>query len=244
VFEIGASLKDARLRKGVDLAQAESATKIRGKYLQALEDESFEQLPSPTYIKGFLRSYAEYLGLDGQLYVDEFNSRYVAPEEQPIRVRRTARPARHRRVQRNVLVAALVGIAVVTTIVIVAWKSGSPSPQHVPGLSPSTTTPRKPARKPQNPHRAAAAKPTIVLKAVGAPVFLIAVRKNSPTGQILFEGKEIAPGHSIHFRRRKLWVNTGTPEALRVAVDGKPKRLPGGKPSVFVVTSRGVSESG
>jgi helix-turn-helix protein len=242
VFEIGASLKDARLRKGVDLAQAESATKIRGKYLQALEDEAFEELPAETYIKGFLRSYADYLGLDGQLYVDEFTSRYVSPEEQPIRVRRTARPAPQRRVQRNVLVAALVGIAVVTTIVIVAWKSGSPSPQHVPGLAANTTT-RK-SKQPKTRQPATPPKPTIVLRAVGAPVFLIAVRKNSPTGPILFEGKELAPGHSIVFRRRKLWVNTGTPEALRVVVNSRPTRLPGGKPSVFVITSRGVFASG
>ena len=77
VFEIGNSLREARLRRGVDFAQAEVATKIRGKYLRALEDEQFELLPAQTYVKGFLRTYAEYLGLDGQLYVDEFNSRFV-----------------------------------------------------------------------------------------------------------------------------------------------------------------------
>ena len=69
------------MRRGVDFAQAELATKIRGKYLRALEDEQFELLPAETYVKGFLRTYAEYLGLDGQLYVDEFNSRFVSGEE-------------------------------------------------------------------------------------------------------------------------------------------------------------------
>ena len=69
------------MRRGVDFAQAELATKIRGKYLRALEDEQFEVLPAQTYVKGFLRTYAEYLGLDGQLYVDEYNSRFVAGEE-------------------------------------------------------------------------------------------------------------------------------------------------------------------
>ena len=78
MFEIGSSLKEARLRQGVDLNEAEAATKVRAKYLRALEDERFEILPAQTYVKGFLRAYADYLGLDGQLYVDEFNSRYVA----------------------------------------------------------------------------------------------------------------------------------------------------------------------
>ena len=81
------------MRRGVDFAQAELATKIRGKYLRALEDEQFELLPAETYVKGFLRTYAEYLGLDGQLYVDEFNSRFVSGEEHEPRARRSARAA-------------------------------------------------------------------------------------------------------------------------------------------------------
>ncbi|MDP8910858.1 MAG: helix-turn-helix domain-containing protein, partial [Actinomycetota bacterium] len=67
MFEIGNSLREARLRQGMDIAAAEHATKIRGKYLRALEEEQFELLPAQTYIKGFLRNYAEHLGLDGQL---------------------------------------------------------------------------------------------------------------------------------------------------------------------------------
>src|SRR5206468_11913203 len=90
MFEIGNSLREARVRRGVDFAQAELATKIRGKYLRALEDDQFDVLPAETYVKGFLRTYAEYLGLDGQLYVDEFNSRFVSGEEHEPRVRRSA----------------------------------------------------------------------------------------------------------------------------------------------------------
>jgi hypothetical protein len=67
MFEIGNSLREARLRQGFDLARVEDDTKVRAKYLQALEDERFEVLPAETYVKGFLRTYAEYLGLDGQL---------------------------------------------------------------------------------------------------------------------------------------------------------------------------------
>ena len=84
--------------RGVDFAQAELATKIRAKYLRALEDERFEQLPSQTYVKGFLRTYADYLGLDGQLYVDEYNSRFVAGDEFDSRPRRSSvRPERRTR---------------------------------------------------------------------------------------------------------------------------------------------------
>src|SRR5215212_1696712 len=137
MFEIGTSLREARLRKGLDFPQLESATKIRGKYLRALEDEQFEQLPGQTYVKGFLRTYADALGLDGQLYVDEFNSRYgVDTDEPPVPIRRAVRA--RRRVQTNVVIAALVGIAVVTALVIVAWTAGSPDDQNLPGVATSS----------------------------------------------------------------------------------------------------------
>ena len=71
MFEIGNSLREARERQGLGYPEIELATKIRAKYIHALEDEQFEMLPAHTYVKGFLRTYAEYLGLDGQLYVDD-----------------------------------------------------------------------------------------------------------------------------------------------------------------------------
>src|SRR6266702_8058484 len=98
VFEIGNSLREARLRQGLDFPEIEQTTKIRAKYLRALEDEQFEILPSQTYVKGFLRSYADYLGLDGQVYVDEYSSRFVTgDEEQALRPPRSgARQRQHR----------------------------------------------------------------------------------------------------------------------------------------------------
>jgi cytoskeleton protein RodZ len=238
VFEIGSSLQEARVRQGLEFAEIETGTKIRGKYLHALEDEHFDVLPGETYIKGFLRTYAEYLGQDGQLYVDEFNSRYVAPEEiQPIRARRTAQARSHRRVQGGVLVLTLVGIAVVTALVIVAWTSGSPSKQHLAGVNASAT------KKHRHSHVPAPARARITLRAVRSNVSLLAVRKGSPTGKILLENVELAPGEAKHFTRRKIWIQTGTPENLRVIVNGKRVTFPGGKPLAFIVTARGIFAS-
>jgi cytoskeleton protein RodZ len=239
VFEIGSSLKEARVRQGLEFAEIETGTKIRGKYLRALEDEQFEVLPGETYIKGFLRTYAEYLGLDGQLYVDEFNSRYVALEEiQPIRARRTAQAHNHRRVQGGVLVLTLVGIAVVTALVIAAWTSGSPAKQNLPGVSPTATK-----QKQKQTHTQAAKRARITLRAVRSNVSLLAVRKGGPTGRILLENVELAPGDAKHFIRRKIWIQTGTPENLRVIVNGKRVTFPGGKPLAFIVTARGIFAS-
>src|SRR5919199_2032621 len=115
MFEIGNSLREARLRQHLDFDDAEQATKIRGKYLRALEDEQFDLLPAETYVRGFLRTYAEFLGLDGQLYVDEYNSRFVLGDEEaalPGRPRRSqARPGSQRRLAASAVAAALGGIA-------------------------------------------------------------------------------------------------------------------------------------
>ncbi|MBC7233186.1 MAG: helix-turn-helix domain-containing protein [Chloroflexi bacterium] len=64
--ELGEMLRKAREAKGLSLEQVEEATKIVRSYLQALEDEEFERLPAPVYVKGFLKNYASYLGLDPQ----------------------------------------------------------------------------------------------------------------------------------------------------------------------------------
>jgi len=62
--QLGESLKEARQNKGVSLEKVAEETRIRKKYLQALEEEDFSIIPSEVYIKGFLRNYAIYLGLD------------------------------------------------------------------------------------------------------------------------------------------------------------------------------------
>lgn len=70
--EIGATLREARTRARIEIAQMEAQTKIRAKYLRALENEEWELLPGPTYVKSFLRTYGDMLGLDGRALVAEF----------------------------------------------------------------------------------------------------------------------------------------------------------------------------
>ena len=96
--EIGETLREARMRRRIDMQEVESATKIRGKYLRALENEEWELLPGPTFVKTFLRTYAEYLGLDARLLVEEYRQRYERPSTQELTPfpRRAPRRARRR----------------------------------------------------------------------------------------------------------------------------------------------------
>ena len=83
MLEIGDSLREARVGRGLELADAEASTKIRAKYLVALEEERFDVLPGRAYAKAFLRSYAHFLGLQEQPFVDELDAR-LSPEEPPV----------------------------------------------------------------------------------------------------------------------------------------------------------------
>ena len=242
MFEIGNSLREARLRQGYELPRVEADTKIRAKYLRALEEEHFEVLPGETYVKGFLRTYAEYLGLDGQLYVDEFNSRFTR-EEEPLAPQRTRRQTRSRAVESNFVVVALAGIIAVTILVVVAWKFGSsgtetPSglPNGLPGTSSSTqTTPSAPSGSGGH----ATTKTRLVLAAIGGDCWL-QVRSRSATGKLLYEGT-LQSGQTQRFvDDKRLWLQLGSPSNLHATVNGSPvHNLPGG-PAIVVANAKGV----
>jgi Helix-turn-helix domain len=232
VFEIGTSLHEARTRRSIDLNQAELATKIRAKYLRALEDERFEQLPSQTYVKGFLRTYAEYLGLDGQLYVDEYNSRFVVGDEFDPRPRRSSvRPGRrNRRIETFVVLGALTLIAAITLVVVGAWKTSGSGTKTPP--SPADAHAAKHVTLPRLPHA------YLQIIAVSGSSY-VAVHRDGPTGRLLFQGT-VEKGRVEPFQGKSFWLNVSAPENLRIIVGGKTVPLTGYKPVALTVTPSGV----
>jgi cytoskeleton protein RodZ len=77
--EIGETLRETRIRRRVDLAQVEADTKIRVRYLRAMENEEWDILPGGSYTRSFIRTYATYLGLDGERLADEFRRKVEDP---------------------------------------------------------------------------------------------------------------------------------------------------------------------
>ena len=224
MFEIGSSLREARIRQGIDFPALEQGTKIRAKYLRALEDERFELLPAHTYIKGFLRSYADFLGLDGDLYVDEYNSRYVIggdEETAPIRTRRVPAARRRRRDRREAgaVLLALGAIGVVTALVIAAWKFGGPEESNVPGLDGSGTTTAKTTPAAQ----ATKGTARITIWANGGDTSL-QVFRGALSGKVLYTGT-LERGQTQRFTAARVAVRIGRPENVRVAVNGERAQL-------------------
>ncbi|MBC7460920.1 MAG: helix-turn-helix domain-containing protein [Thermoleophilia bacterium] len=124
MFELGNNLREARQHRRIDLVIAEQDTKIRSKYLAALETEDFDVLPGPVFVRGFLRTYSRYLGLDPQLFIEEYNARFGRFEEldehqhSPVLGRPGLAQAREQRGRRTMRVLA---IATVVIIAGFAW---------------------------------------------------------------------------------------------------------------------------
>jgi hypothetical protein len=224
VFEIGNSLREARARRGIEFAQAEQVTKIRVKYLRALEEERFDVLPSDTYVRGFLRTYADYLGLDGQLYLDEYTSRFATGENSP-RPRRSPPPRnrRNRTLETGLVVGVLAAITTVTVIVISAWGSAGHRATPPPVRTPATA---KVAKK--------AAAPGLEITAVRGSSYL-AVHRGTASGPVVFEGT-VAQGQTEPFAGGRFWFNVSAPENLVIRVRGKKIQIGGYRPRVVTVT--------
>jgi len=219
---------EARERQELELSQIERDTRIRTRYLQALEDERFDRLPAPAYAKGFLRTYADYLGLDAQRFVDEYNTHFAPAEEPPaaapVRIRRPGR-LRHRR---------LVVVPVAVVVGLVAWgfsrsnghhrAAFSPPPPHT-RASTSTPSPAPPAATPK-PRRA-----RIALVATRGPCWL-SVRLGSEDGRLLYE-QTLEQGQTARFFGRRLWIRVGAPWNLDATLNGKRVQLPGSLGNVF-----------
>jgi cytoskeleton protein RodZ len=217
VFEIGSSLRAAREQRQLELPAIERVTRIRAKYLQALEEERWDVLPGTAYAKGFLRTYADFLGLDGPRFVEEFNVQVAPPEEfEPPTL---VRVHRRRRLDARVLVIPLLVVAVG----LFSWRlasggGGKPQPASAPkppttARVRATTTTRTTPPPPRLAH--------IVLAATRGPCWL-EVRSN---GTILFQ-RELVQGERALFTGRRLWLRIGAPWNLDATENGKPLTLP------------------
>jgi cytoskeleton protein RodZ len=239
VFEIGNSLREARLRQGLEIPRIEADTKIRGKYLRALEEEQFEVLPGDTYVKGFLKTYADYLGLDGQLYLDEFNSRFTMAEE--VSPAQSAAPRRRprRRIESNLVVVALAGIVAVTVLVVVGLAGIGTGSDDPPVGDTTTQSPTDATGTTTSSDDEAPPEPTrLVLTAARGDSFL-QVRAGGVNGRLLWEGT-LEQGQAQRFlKHRRLWLDLDQPENLNAKVNGRRVELPS-EAAVVRVTPRGV----
>jgi cytoskeletal protein RodZ len=239
VFEIGSSLREARIRQDLDFEEMEARTKVRAKYLRHLEEDRFDQLPGHAYTKGFLQVYADELGLDGRLYVEEYNSRYVGGEDGAgaPRVARVSRvPSGGQRRKRDRRESGTVGVALaaillVTALVIAAWRFGGHDDPQVDGVNAST-----PRTASVSTPKSIRQQVTLSVRAVRGASFM-EVRAGSETGKPLYTGT-LEKGQLQRFTKKALYLSVARPRNVVVKVDGRHYALqPSGRLTVSGATA-------
>jgi transcriptional regulator with XRE-family HTH domain len=239
--DIGRTLREARMRARIDISELEAETKIRAKYLRALENEEWDLLPGPTYVKSFLRSYADALGLDGRMLVEEYKLRHERlsdSELQPISPRSTRdrqrRPRRSGGAGRDVVVAGVV-LAIVGGLIALGQvgggnDGGSPAPTKAT-TPPTTSQPKAKAKAPPKPP--APARVTLTLSATG-PVYvcLRATNRVLVPAQTLSAGTQKGPFHAKRF------TMTFGNDNVRMRVNGKLLKVPASSKAIGYVVDR------
>jgi len=250
--EIGATLREARMRERIDVSEIEATTKIRAKYLRALENEEWDLLPGPTFVKSFLRTYASALGLDGKALVEEYRLNYERPSEPPepivasprrVRVPRGSGGPGGRGPSRGYL--ALVGIVgILIVLLIVGLLSGGGGGGSTSSTSARTNTSAK--------HRSArpgatagangaargrtTATVSLSLRATGT-VYVCLLGEGGRklvAGQTLEAGARTPTFHSRHF------VLTLGNNAVTLLIDGTPRVVPASASAIgYSITKAG-----
>jgi cytoskeletal protein RodZ len=249
MFEIGGSLREARLKRNLTPADVQKAIRIRDRYLQALEEERWELLPGDAYVKGFLRTYADYLGLDGNLYVEEYNSRFARPDEPQLVPERFARSGTH--FGGVGFLRPLIAVAVIVAIVagLAAWQlSSSGAKQGVPPPSTPTTTAAHqsttPKKKQHKQHVSTVALPTTAVVVASRGNSWIWVRSGSAAGPTVYQGT-LLQGKTlpVNLKHGPVWIRIGDPSNIEVRLGGK---LVHGLPTQVgnvLLTRRGIRQA-
>ena len=227
--EIGATLRETRMRQRIDIAEVETATKIRAKYLRALENEEWDLLPGPTFVKTFLRTYGDYLGLDSKMLVEEYKQRFerVSPAElMPFQGALSGR--RQKRVRAPVIPPfAIVGVVILGLLGVLFWlgtqdpEEPADEPNRVATATPEAT-PAGAKKKKRKPKRAATpAVARLRIEATGT----VNVCLVDATGRVLIRSQNLSAGSRTRvFRSKRFRVTFGN-DFARMRVNGKAYRV-------------------
>lgn len=254
------------MRERIDVSEIEAQTKIRAKYLRALENEEWDLLPGPTFVKSFLRTYATALGLDGKALVEEYRLSYERPSEPsepiapaPRRVRMPGRPSRGRM---NGVSAggppggsrggpsrgymALVGIVCVLIVLLIVGllSSGGGGSKSSTGTGNSNARARagrgqgrsRAGTGNASGQRAAADVISLRLKATGA-VYVCLLGEG---GRRLVDGRTLEAGTGTPTYHSKHFVLTLGNNAVELVIDGIPRVVPASSTAIgYSITKAG-----
>jgi helix-turn-helix protein len=226
--DIGATLREARMRARIDITEVEQATKIRAKYLRAMEDEEWGVLPGSAYVKGFLRTYGDYLGLDSRLLIEEFKRRYERPSEAEVPALAPPRgqDRRPRAAGRWVpaALAVLVLVGLLAGLYLLGRGGNESRNAATSPTTPSTTTAKR--NKPHRRHKQRATAPPRRVRLQLVPTGAVYVCLVDGRGRKLVPGVTLQPGGAARtYTGRRLLINIGN-NSIRLRVNGRTVAVP------------------
>jgi cytoskeletal protein RodZ len=259
--EIGAALREARMRQRIDITDMEVRTKIRAKYLRALENEEWDLLPGPTYVRSFLRTYADALGLDSKLLVEEYKLRYDPLETGELHpMRRPSgreRSGRRRPEPRGLPRGALIGVVfalIVGALYFVgrnedsgSGDDGTPAPVTTEtdasdGEGQSAEERRRARAEARRRSRERAARRAIVRLQI-IPTGAVSVCLMDATGEILIRNEILQAGNPTRtFRSKRFRLVLGNNQAT-LKINGTNRTVPpSGDLIGYTITKNGRSD--
>ena len=243
---IGDRLRDARTRRGLEFDDVEDATKIRARYLRALEAEQFDLLPGPTFARTFLRTYAEFLGLDARLLVEEYRTHHE-PRDEVFEAPSPSVSPRGRERPTVVPVGlpspfALLGggvAAVVLFLLVLGLVAGDPGPDS-PSTPPASTdaADRPPRERGRRQPRRRPAPTSVSLRVAPSEGTYVCIEDGG--GKVRYEAVMTTPRR---FRAKRLRINLGK-RSVRLVVNGRRVRFDDGPatPIAFDLRPRGTRQ--
>jgi cytoskeleton protein RodZ len=265
--DIGSTLRESRMRARIDISEVEVGTKIRAKYLRALENEEWDLLPGPVYVKSFLKTYGDFLGLDSRLLVDEYKRRYERPSDHEVRAMATTSRERDRRsssrqpsrigaallTPRTVIVFAL--IVIVAALYVIGTQNGKSPSNGGNAIAPATNNKGSGHHHTGNgtgTNAGTTTTGTVSTKTLTTPVIpkraslkLVAtstvwVCVENQAGKPLMSPGDVTVGQTLPtFHARDILLTLGN-AGVTMTANGKPYTPAGGAPIGLRITPTGV----
>jgi len=239
---VGELLRDERGKKGLSLKDIENAISIRTLYINAIEEGNYNLVPGEVYLKGFIRNYANYLGLNGQEMVDLYRSfqqpiplvplTVAAPEEVTASARKAERPTKTETKSNKGLIISLVAVCVIGSA---WWLLSSPTPT----TDPQTSTQNTPAA-PSQPLPTQSVVPTT--PAQTTPVAITAKFTEqcwtsiAADGKIIYEGTPQSGDTFTWNAQKNITITAGNAGGIDLTYNGQSVGKLGAKGEVVVKT--------
>jgi cytoskeleton protein RodZ len=242
--EIGEALREARIRRGIEFREVERATRIRVRYLRAMEQDRWEVLPGPAYARGFLATYAHFLGIDPSPLVEEYRRLHQSVEAlEPIPEEMLPRPGVVRRRPLGTSAAVLAGLVALAGLGVVLVlgltgdsgndreRAGRAAQTRGGDASPATTVTTE-APEPPSEH-------SVWLRSTGT----VWVCLMDDRGRALVNGETLTADEARGpFEAETFQVTLGN-GSVELVVDDEPVGIPEvAEPLGYEITARGLSE--